>query len=51
MFEIEKRLSDRGITLDEMVTAAMGLYVSHGMPAEEAAIEIRKKIRKYLTKR
>ncbi len=48
MFEIEKRLSLRGITLDEMVTAAMGLYVSHGMPEDEARIEIKKKIRKYL---
>jgi len=48
MFEIEKRLSDRGITLDDMVAAAMGLYVSHGMPEDEACIEIKKKIRKYL---
>ena len=48
MFEIEKRLSDRGITLDDMVAAAMGLYVSHGMPEDEARIEIKKKIRKYL---
>jgi len=48
MFEIEKRLADRGILLDDMVAAAMGLYVSHGMPDEEAALEIKKKIRKYL---
>lgn len=48
MFEIEKRLRDRDITIDEMVTAAMGLYVSHGMPDDEAAVEIKKKIRKYL---
>jgi alpha-ribazole phosphatase CobZ len=48
MFEIEKRLSDRGITLDDMVAAAMGLYVSHGMPEDEASVEIKKKIRKYL---
>ena len=48
MFEIEKRLRDRGITTDEMVTAAMGLYVSHGMSDDEAAVEIKKKILKYL---
>jgi alpha-ribazole phosphatase CobZ len=48
MFEIEQRLLEKGITLDEMVTAAMGLYVSHGMPEDEAALEIRKKIKKYL---
>jgi hypothetical protein len=45
MFEIEKRLRDRGITLDDMVAAAMGLYVSHGMSDEDAAVEIQKKIR------
>ncbi|MFA6331914.1 MAG: phosphatidylglycerophosphatase A [Methanoregula sp.] len=48
MFEIEQRLLDHGITLDDMVTAAMGLYVSHGMPDEQAATEIRKKIQKFL---
>jgi alpha-ribazole phosphatase CobZ len=48
MFEIEKRLGDRNITLDDMVAAAMGLYVSHGMPEEEAAVAIKNKIRKYL---
>jgi len=48
MFEIEQRLLDKGITLDEIVAAAMGLYVSHGMADEEAALEIRKKIKKYL---
>jgi len=48
MFEIEQRLRDKGITLDDIVTAAMGLYVSHGMPDEQAAIEIRRKIIKYL---
>lgn len=48
MFEIERRLADRGITLDDMVGAAMGLYVSHGMSDKEAAVEIGRKIRKYL---
>ena len=48
MFEIEQRLVDKGITLDEIVDAAMGLYVSHGMPEDQAKVEIRKKIKKYL---
>ena len=48
MFEIEQRLLEKGITLEDMVSAAMGLYVSHGMPEDQAAGEIRKKIKKYL---
>lgn len=48
MFEIELRLQKLGITMDDMVSAAMGLYVSHGMPDDQAAMEIRKKIKKYL---
>ena len=44
MFEIEQRLLDKGITLDDIVTAAMGLYVSHGMPDDQAAVEIKRKI-------
>jgi alpha-ribazole phosphatase CobZ len=48
MFEIEQRLRDKGITTDDIVVAAMGLYVSHGMPDDQAAVEIKKKIRKYL---
>jgi alpha-ribazole phosphatase CobZ len=48
MFEIEQRLLEKGITLDEMVAAAMGLYVSHGMPEDQAALELRRKIKKYL---
>jgi alpha-ribazole phosphatase CobZ len=48
MFEIEQRLLDKGITLDEIVSAAMGLYVSHGMPEGQAEGEIMKKIKKYL---
>lgn len=48
MFEIEQRLQGHSITIDDMVTAAMGLYVSHGMPDDQAATEIRKKIKKYL---
>lgn len=48
MFEIEARLEKRGITLDAMVEAAMGLYVSHGMPDDQAADNIRGKIQKNL---
>jgi alpha-ribazole phosphatase CobZ len=48
MFEIEQRLLDNGIGVDEIVNAAMGLYVSHGMDEEEAAVEIKKKILRYL---
>jgi len=48
MFEIEARLEKKGITLDAMVEAAMGLYVSHGMLDDQAADNIRGKIQKYL---
>ncbi len=48
MFEIEQRLLDKGITLDDIVAAAMELYVSHGMPDDRAAEEIKQKIIKYL---
>jgi len=48
MFEIEERLEKKRITLDAIVEAAMGLYVSHGMPEQQAAGEIKKKIQKYL---
>jgi alpha-ribazole phosphatase CobZ len=48
MFEIEERLEKKKITLDAIVEAAMALYVSHGMPEQQAAGEIKKKIKKYL---
>jgi alpha-ribazole phosphatase CobZ len=48
MFEIEQRLLNRGISLDDIVTAAMELYVSHGMPENQAATEVKRKIVKYL---
>lgn len=48
MFEIEQRLLENGVTLDDIVDSAMGLYVSHGMPPDSAAIELKKKITKYL---
>lgn len=48
MFEIEQRLQKYGVTIDDMVSAAMGLYVSHGLPDDQAATEIKKMIKKYL---
>lgn len=47
MFEIGERLQQKGISEDAIVAAAMELYVSHGMGAEEAAAELHRKIRKY----
>lgn len=48
MFEIEQRLQKCGVTIDDIVSAAMGLYISHGIPNEQAAAEIKKKIKKHL---
>jgi alpha-ribazole phosphatase CobZ len=48
MFEIEQRLLNIGITIDDIVAAAMGLYVSHGLPDDQAAVEIKRNIMKYL---
>ena len=48
MVEIEERLGKKGITLDAIVEAAMGLYVSHGMPDEQASANIKAKLQKYL---
>ena len=44
MFEIEQRLLNRGISPEDIVAAAMELYVSHGMPEDRAAAEIKRKI-------
>ena len=48
MFEIEQRLLDKDITLDDIVAAAMGLYVSHGMPETRLQMKSERKIKKYL---
>jgi alpha-ribazole phosphatase CobZ len=48
MFRIEGRLEEKGVTVDDMVAAAMLLYVPHGLSAKEAQDRIRDKIRKYL---
>lgn len=48
MFGIEERLQQKGVHVDSMVSAAMLLYVPHGLGPEEAARNIREKILKYL---
>jgi alpha-ribazole phosphatase CobZ len=48
MFEIERRLQEKGISLDAIVAAAMELYVSHGMDEKAAVRDLHKKIEKYL---
>ena len=48
MFEIEERLLEKGITLEEIIQAGMMLYVSHGMGEAAAAENLRTKIKKYL---
>jgi alpha-ribazole phosphatase CobZ len=48
MFEIERRLQEKGISPDAIVAAAMELYVSHGMDEKAAVRDLHKKIEKYL---
>jgi alpha-ribazole phosphatase CobZ len=48
MFEIERRLQEKGVSLDAIVAAAMELYVSHGMDENDATQNLNKKIKKYL---
>jgi alpha-ribazole phosphatase CobZ len=48
MFRIEERLQKKGVTVSDMVAAALLLYVPHGLPADKAADRIREKIAKYL---
>ncbi|WAC05634.1 MAG: phosphatidylglycerophosphatase A [Methanoregula sp.] len=48
MFEIERRLRDKDILIEDIVAAGMVLYVSHGMSKGDAAVELDKKIKKYL---
>jgi alpha-ribazole phosphatase CobZ len=48
MFEIERRLAEKGVTLGDITTAAMELYVPHGMEAGRAEQELRGKFEKYL---
>ena len=48
MFEIGERLRQKGAGMDEIVDAAMELYVPHGVSAGEARDLIRKMIHKYM---
>jgi alpha-ribazole phosphatase CobZ len=48
MFRIEERLQKKGVTVSDMVAAALLLYVPHGLLADEAGDRIREKITKYL---
>lgn len=48
MFEIAERLQEKGVGMDEIIGAAMELYVPHGVPEREARDSIRKMIEKYL---
>ncbi|KUG20498.1 MAG: phosphatidylglycerophosphatase A [Methanomicrobiaceae archaeon] len=44
MFEIESRLQAKGVRREAIVSAAMELYVSHGMETEDAAVWLHEKI-------
>ena len=48
MFEIERRLEEKGIARRDIVAAAMELYVPHGTGADEAARRLDEKIGKAL---
>ncbi len=48
MFEIERRLEEKGIRRQDIVASAMELYVSHGIGADEAADRLDAKIGKAL---
>lgn len=48
MFGIQKRLQEKGVSIDAIVDSAMILYVPHGLGPEAAAEKVREKILKYL---
>jgi alpha-ribazole phosphatase CobZ len=48
MFGIEERLKQKGVTMKDMVAAALLLYVPHGLSADEAEERIRVLIARYL---
>ncbi|HOT03851.1 MAG TPA: phosphatidylglycerophosphatase A [Methanolinea sp.] len=48
MFEIGERLQQKGAGMEEIVGAAMELYVPHGVPEGEAREMIRRMIEKYM---
>jgi alpha-ribazole phosphatase CobZ len=48
MFEIEERLAAKGVTVPQVVDAAMFLYVPHGKDEAEARVALDRSLRKYL---
>jgi alpha-ribazole phosphatase CobZ len=48
MFGIEARLGTKGVTVEDMVAAALLLYVPHGLTADEAEGRLRAMIKKHL---
>ncbi|MBP7119929.1 MAG: phosphatidylglycerophosphatase A [Methanolinea sp.] len=48
MFEVAERLQEKGAGMDEILGAAMELYVPHGVPEREAKDSIRQMIEKYM---
>jgi alpha-ribazole phosphatase CobZ len=48
MFGIEERLEKKGVTIEDMVSAALLLYVPHGLSAGEAEDHILVMIKKHL---
>jgi alpha-ribazole phosphatase CobZ len=48
MFEVEKRLEDRGVEMKAILEAAMALYVPHGISSGEASGRIEVRLRKAL---
>ncbi|MDD1713966.1 MAG: phosphatidylglycerophosphatase A [Methanoregulaceae archaeon] len=48
MFGIKERLEKKGVTVEDMVSAALLLYVPHGLSADEAEGRIRVMITKHL---
>jgi len=48
MFEIERRLEEKGIARRDIIASAMELYVPHGIDEDEAARRLDAKIEKVL---
>src|SRR5512139_1570390 len=48
MFGIHERLEEKGVTVEDMVAAALLLYVPHGLSADQAEGRIRVMITKHL---
>ena len=48
MFEIDERLAAKGVTVPQMVDAAMLLYVPHGKCEAEARLALDRSMKKYL---